>query len=113
MTPQSGTYVRALTEKEIADIFETRLLLESHVTRLAAARIEPERLRRLRVAFRRLAPHGRGFDESIFDDFNELDSMFHSNIYEAAGNDVMSGLLLNLLEKVRWMRSPSPPRRSA
>ena len=113
VTPQSGTYVRALTEKEIGDIFETRLLLESHVTRLAAERIEPERLRRLRVAFRRLAPQGRVLDEGIFDDFNELDSMFHSNIYEAAGNEVMHGMLLNLLEKVRWIKKsfPSTPRR--
>ena len=113
VSPQSGTYVRALTEQEIKDIIDCRLLLETHVTRLAAERIDAEQLRRLRVAFRRLAPQGKEFAQEIFDDFNELDSMFHSTIYQAAGNETMAGILLNLLEKVRWIKKsfPSTPKR--
>jgi GntR family transcriptional regulator, rspAB operon transcriptional repressor len=113
VSPQSGTYVRSLSEKEIGDIFETRLLLETHVTRTAAANMDAERLRKLRVAFRRLAPHGKAFESDIFDDFNELDSMFHSSIYEAAGNTLITAILLNLLEKVRWIKKsfPSTPKR--
>lgn len=114
VSPQSGTYVRALSEKEIGDIFESRLLLEAHVTRLAAANIDAERLRRLRVAFRRMVPQGRALDGAdVFADFNELDNMLHASIYEAAGNEVMAGMLFNLLEKVRWIKNsfPSTPRR--
>ena len=113
VSPQSGTYVRALTEREMKDIIECRLLLETHVTRLAARNMEAEQLRRLRVAFRRLAPQGREFSGDVFEDFNELDSMFHTTIYEAAGNEAMTGILFNLLEKVRWIKKsfPSTPRR--
>ncbi len=113
VSPQSGTYVKAPSEREIEDIFETRLLLETHVTSAAARNIDAEQLRRLRVAFRRLAPQGKEFAQEIFDDFNELDSMFHSTIYQAAGNETMAGILLNLLEKVRWIKKsfPSTPKR--
>lgn len=113
VSPQSGTYVRTLTEREMRDIIECRLLLETHVTRLAARHIEAEQLRRLRVAFRRLAPQGRELPNDVFEDFNELDSMFHTTIYQAAGNEAMAGILLNLLDKVRWIKKsfPSTPRR--
>ena len=113
VSPQSGTYVRALTEQEIRDIIDCRLLLETHVTRLAATHIEAEQLRRLRVAFRRLAPQGRELSSGVFEDFDELDSMFHTTIYQAAGNAAMTGILFNLLEKVRWIKKsfPSTPKR--
>ena len=113
VSPQSGTYVRALTDREIRDIIDCRLLLETHVTRLAAKNMEAEQLRRLRVAFRRLAPQGREFSQDVFEAFNELDSMFHTTIYEAAGNETMTGILFNLLEKVRWIKRsfPSTPKR--
>jgi DNA-binding GntR family transcriptional regulator len=114
VSPQSGTYVRQLSEREIEDIFECRLLLETHVTRLAAKRIDAEELRRLRVAFRRLAPKGKGdFPQDLFDDFSALDSLFHATVYRAAGNGLMAGILMNLLEKAQWLKksSPSTPRR--
>jgi DNA-binding GntR family transcriptional regulator len=113
VSPQSGTYVRSLTEREIRDIIDCRLLLETHVTRLAALHMEAEQLRKLRVAFRRLAPQGRELANDVFEDFDALDSMFHSTIYQAAGNETMAGILLNLLEKVRWIKKsfPSTPKR--
>jgi DNA-binding GntR family transcriptional regulator len=114
VTPQSGTYVKALSEQEIHDIFEYRVLLETHVVRQAVARISDDTLRKLRSAFRRLAPSGEeAFDQDVFEDFNELDSTLHSTIYRAAGNTLITDSLLNLLEKLRWLKnmSPSPPAR--
>jgi DNA-binding GntR family transcriptional regulator len=114
ISPQSGTYVKSLTEQEIHDIFELRLLLETHVTKLATARITTDTLRKLRTAFSRVAPQGNAeFDQDVFDDFNELDSQLHSTIYRAAGNKLITDSLLNLLEKLRWLKqiSPSPPQR--
>jgi DNA-binding GntR family transcriptional regulator len=101
VSPQSGTYVRSLTEREIRDIIDCRLHMEA------------EQLRKLRVAFRRLAPQGRELANDVFEDFDALDSMFHSTIYQAAGNETMAGILLNLLEKVRWIKKsfPSTPKR--
>lgn len=115
VSPQSGTYVKSLSEREIHDLIETRLLLESHVTSAAARNIDEAELRRLRRAFRRLAPQGRAAEQAMesVEEFNELDSMFHSTIYRAAGNALVTGLLLNLLEKARWLKRtfPSTPKR--
>ncbi|QRQ86363.1 GntR family transcriptional regulator [Cupriavidus oxalaticus] len=114
VSPQSGTYVRSLTEQEIHEIFEYRLLLETYVTRQAATRMTEDTLRKLRVAFRRFMPHSDAdFEADAFDDFNELDSLFHSTIYRTAGNGLMTDSLLNLLDKLRWLKkmTPSPPLR--
>jgi DNA-binding GntR family transcriptional regulator len=114
VSPQSGTYVRSLTEQEIHDLFDCRLLLETHVTRLAARNMDAEQVRKLRVALRRLKPRGNGEPaQDVFDDFNEFDSMFHSTIYRTAGNALITGILLILLEKAQWLKksSPSTPRR--
>ncbi|HET7730318.1 MAG TPA: GntR family transcriptional regulator [Usitatibacter sp.] len=114
VSPQSGTYVRALTEGEIHDIFECRLLLETHATRLAAKNMSEEDLRKLRTAFRRLAPQGGdALGPDVFDDFNALDSMFHATVYRAAGNAIINDILMNLLEKAQWLKksSPSTPER--
>jgi DNA-binding GntR family transcriptional regulator len=113
VNPQSGTYVRTPTEGEIHDIFETRLLLETHVTRVAARHMDPARLRKLRAAFRRLAPRGDASREGLPGDFNRLDSLFHSTIYHAAGNELIEAMLVNLLDKARWLKNafPSPPKR--
>ena len=111
VTPQSGTYVRRPSEDEIREIFEFRLLLETHVTRLAAKNMSDSELARLRKMYRRLSPEEGA--EADFDDFNELDSLVHASIYKAANNRVMTGTLLNLLEKVKWLKksSPSSPER--
>ena len=114
VSPQSGTYVKRLSEAEIKEIYDFRLLLEIHATRLAAQNMTSEQLRKLRTAFRRLAPQaGDRFDEAMFDDINELDAMFHAAVYRASGNSLITGILLNLLEKVQWLKkaAPSPPAR--
>ena len=113
VNPQSGTYVRVPTEREIHDIFETRLLLEAHVTRTAARSMDPEALARLRADFRRLAPRGREPGPRAVEAFNRLDSLFHGAIYRAAGNQLVTSILVNLLEKARWLKNafPSPPKR--
>ena len=114
VSPQSGTYVKLLSEQEIHDIFEYRLLLETHVTKLAAIRISELTLRKLKTALHRIAPQGETpFNADVFDDFNEFDSLFHSTVYKAAGNALITDNLLNLLDKVRWLKkaTPSPPAR--
>jgi GntR family transcriptional regulator, rspAB operon transcriptional repressor len=113
VNPQSGTYVRMPTEREIHDIFETRLLLETHVTRTAARSMDPGDLRELRAEFRRLAPRANLSGARAVDAFNRLDSLFHGAIYRAAGNALVTSILLNLLEKARWLKNafPSPPKR--
>jgi len=114
ISPQSGTYVRRPTEAEIAEIYDLRLLLETHATRQAAHNISAAQLDDLRREFRRRMPQqGEKIDERMFDDINELDAIFHATVYGAAGNSLVTNILLNLFEKVTWLKkaSPSPPAR--
>lgn len=107
VSPQSGTYVKSPGEEEIREIFEFRLLLEIHVTRLAALNLDETELKKLRKMYKRLAPES-GAEADSFDDYNELDSLFHATIYGAANNRLMTDALLNLLDKVRWLKKSSP-----
>jgi len=105
VSPQSGTYVKALNEQEVKEIFEFRLLLETYVARMAAVKMTPEQLRKLRLGLRRLAPlDGEGFEQITFEEFDEFDSLVHAMMYQAAGNTLVSEVLLNLLEKAQWLK---------
>jgi len=110
VSPQSGTYIKSLSEKEIQDLLGLRLLLETHVTELAARAIGDDDLRKLRRAFVAFCPAGvSNLDESAFDDFNEFDSLVHLTIYRAAGNALITEILTNLLDKVQWLKSTTRP----
>jgi DNA-binding GntR family transcriptional regulator len=113
VSPQSGSYVKSLSEQEMREIFDFRHLLETHVARLAAQNIHDKQLRKLRTALRRAKPlDSDGYDKETFDEFDSFDSLVHSTLYEAGGNSLMTSALLNLLEKAQWLKqatSPSTP----
>jgi DNA-binding GntR family transcriptional regulator len=100
VSPQSGTYVKSLSPKDIEDVIELRLLLEMHVAGIAARRIGDAELCRLRQALTTLGPR---IVKGGMEEFTELDDQIHSAIYEAAGNQLIAGLLQTLREKARWV----------
>jgi DNA-binding GntR family transcriptional regulator len=100
VSPQSGTYVKSLSAKDIEEVIELRLLLEMHVAATAARQIEDDELRRLQQVLGTLAPR---IVKGELEAFMELDDEIHSAIYEAAGNQLIAGLLQTLREKVRWI----------
>ena len=113
VSPQSGTYVKLLSEVEIAEIYDLRLLLETYATRQAALNMSAERIEELHREFRRRMPAKGERFHAQFDDINELDAMFHAAVYQSAGNALVRNILLNLFEKVTWLKkaSPSSPER--
>jgi len=114
VSPQSGSYVKQLNAQEMKEIFDFRLLLETHVAGLAAQNITDEQLRKLKVGLRRARPlEGEGYDQLTFDEFDTFDSMVHATIYEAGGNSLIGSVLQNLLEKAQWLKrsTPSTPAR--
>jgi DNA-binding GntR family transcriptional regulator len=115
VSPQSGSYIKSLTEAEMRELFDFRLLLETHVARLAAQNIGDDQLRRLKTALRHARPAANGgYDKLTFDEFDAFDSLVHSTIYDAGGNSLISAVLRNLLEKAQWLKqgtSPSTPAR--
>lgn len=104
VSPQSGTYVRGLTTKEIDDVLEIRLVLESHVAAVAAHRISEAELRRLRRAYNACGP---SVTNDRIEDYLEVDLQVHLAIYKAAGNELIQQSLINLIDKIRWIRRAS------
>ena len=107
ISPQSGTYIKTLSDKEIADLLDLRLLLETHVAERAAQSIEEHDLRRLRRALVSFSP--RDLSERAFDEFNEFDSLLHLTLCRAAGNGLITEILANLLDRVQWLKTSAQP----
>jgi DNA-binding GntR family transcriptional regulator len=104
ISPQTGTFVRGLSDSEITEILETRLVLESYLAGRAAKKITDHDLAKLRAAF---SVFGEGVASDKLDDYLELDLQFHLAIYKAAGNQLITGILVNLIDKIRWIRRGS------
>ena len=106
ISPQSGTFVRGLSDSEITEILEARLVLESYLAGRAAKMMSDAELTRLRNAF---SAFGKRVPADRLDGYLELDLQFHLAIYAAAGNQLIAGILVNLIDKVRWIRRGSAP----
>jgi DNA-binding GntR family transcriptional regulator len=104
ISPQSGTFVRGLSAEEINEIFEARLLLESYLAGRAARTMSEQEMAKFRRAF---AAFGKRVSAERVDEYLELDLQFHLAIYKAAANSVLADVLLNLIDKVRWIRRAS------
>lgn len=104
ISPQSGTFVRGLSDDEITEILETRMVLESHLAGLAAKKITQTELIQLRAAF---SAFGKRVSSDRLDAYLELDLQFHLAVYKAAGNLLIAGILINLIDKIRWIRRAS------
>jgi DNA-binding GntR family transcriptional regulator len=101
ISPQSGTFVKALTNRDIEEVTELRTVLEMHATRVAAERILAKDLKALKMGFDTLGPSiASGSSER----FIELDNQLHQTIYKAAGNELVHNILTNLRDKVQWIR---------
>ena len=81
-----GAFVRQVTLDEACEIYETRAALEGMIGRLAAKRIRPTQLQRLREIVKRMHAAGRTLDA---DAYFPLNIEFHELLGEAAGNQVL------------------------
>lgn len=104
VSPQSGTFIRGLSDDEIRELLETRMVLEPHLAGLAAKRATDAELGRMRAAF---AAFGDRVTHDRLDEYLALDLHFHMSVYDAARNKLIADFLLNLIDKVRWIRRGS------
>jgi DNA-binding GntR family transcriptional regulator len=100
--PQQGTFVRKFSAADIAAMSELRLLLEGHAASVAAQKVTSSELALVRSKFEALKVRGA---EQHFDEFLALDDMFHALVYRAAGNPLVTEILKNLRDQIRWLRA--------
>lgn len=96
--PSRGVIVHAPDASEIEDVFVVREALDALAARLAAHRITPSELARLRVivdAMREAIRSGRREQVVV------ANQRFHDVIYAAAGNDMLARVASDLRDFVR------------
>lgn len=105
-----GARVRAITRKEIEDLFQVFEELEVLATRLAASRLTPETLARLASLLGMMRHAARtGNVRQYF----RLNTVMHGIVYGASGNAKLAQLLRNLGQQVtrlRYMALATPGR---
>lgn len=79
-----GVFVRQVSLEEASEIYEVRAALEAQIGRLAAARIKPGQLERLRAIVKRMRAAARDA-EAYF----RLNIEFHEALAEAGGNQAL------------------------
>ncbi|MHB1838106.1 MAG: GntR family transcriptional regulator [Solirubrobacteraceae bacterium] len=85
-----GTFVTyRLTPEEAELVYDVRLVLEPHLTGLAAARMTPETLAQIESVLARFVD---ALDAAEPREAGQLDADFHMAIYEASGSELLSVL---------------------
>jgi DNA-binding GntR family transcriptional regulator len=106
--PRIGYFTAQPTVKDIQDLFEFRLILESGSARLATARIGQDDLRALEHMEGTYVPG----DPSTYLPWIQYNREFHYRIAMAAGNVELAkviGQVLDRLQRAQWLRLDLPP----
>lgn len=100
--PNKGVFVRELSPKDVQDIYETRLLLESAAAKDAAGRIDSNELKKI---LERMVQLGKkqGFS---FESVREIGSRFHRLIVVSSGNRIMTEILDRMEALIEVSRIP-------
>lgn len=83
ITSRKGTYVKDITEKDIHEIEEFRIILECGAVDIIARRITDEQLEMLERRYKETLIPERSFD---YTKFMQKDSLFHLEIMKLADN---------------------------
>ncbi|MGH2403657.1 MAG: GntR family transcriptional regulator, partial [bacterium] len=94
LLPNRGAVVRELSVRDIREVYQIRIELEGLTARLAAPRVSPEQLERLR---RLMALMSRTVEQDDIQRLLELNKDFHHTCYESADN----ARLLRMIQDLR------------
>lgn len=95
--PRRGYRVTPITLKDIHDVFELRLMLEPTAARMAAGKVNAQRLRMLDEACR------NGYQPSDVKSvtrFLDANKAFHVAIAQATGNSRLANMIAQLLDQM-------------
>ena len=93
---RQGNMVSPITLRDVQEIFQLRLVLEVTAIRLAAGKVDPERIRQLNKAVHAGYTPGDGQSESTYLRANRE---FHQYVARCSGNQRLAALLNDLMEQ--------------
>lgn len=105
ITSRTGTYVKSITEADINEILQTRLILETAVIEEIAGKITDEQLQALKDLYRKgvslvVNPN----DNESYKAFMEYDSQFHISFFNIMGNKRLLHIYKNLNAHMQMVR---------
>lgn len=102
ITPYKEAVVRPLSRQDIEEIYAIRRVLEVYAVQLACERISPAQLAGLEANVAESEELVDSGDEAGFADLN---SDFHTRIFEASGNERLALLCTSLWEQCKYYRT--------
>jgi DNA-binding GntR family transcriptional regulator len=103
LRPRQGAFVHQPTVREADEVFSVRTLLEVESTRLAAQNIDEQTIKRLSEILEAGNEALRVADER---ELVKLNSTFHGEVTDTAGNRVLADILHRLDARIRWYFAP-------
>lgn len=104
IVPRKGPVVTAITEQEAAELYELRVLLESHAARQFAIKASDAEIGALRAAVQELRNAAESTNK---EDLLRAKAKFYQVLLAGCGNSVMADVLGTLLSRVNRLRSAS------
>jgi len=99
-----GVFVRQVSLDEANEIYEVRAALEGMAGRLAAKRIRPEQLERMRALVKKMQAVSRRVGQAGTAAYFPLNVQFHALLLEAAGNRVLDANYRRLVNELDLYR---------
>jgi DNA-binding GntR family transcriptional regulator len=114
LEPHRGAHVRTLSEGDLREIFDVRLMFETHALRAAASRLDAERLRPLREA---VSDAAAALAAGTMEPWHQASLRFHDGLVGLAANAHLARLYAELKVALRRYQVsliglPQQPRRS-
>lgn len=102
--PRKGAVVASLSERDVAEFYAIKSILEGYAARIAAERLSDKDLERLEAINERLEKLAKEGDVKTF---FRVHNEFHDLFIKAAGNDKLSDLITQLMMKFNRPRLAS------
>ncbi len=96
--PDQGVRVSEWSLRDIDEVFEIRVLLESYIARRAATRIHADDIEKLRLYTQKMEPQNNLPLDDMLEQRSAANSAFHNLLVEAAGNIRLHRILQVMIE---------------
>lgn len=96
--PDQGVRVSAWSLRDIDEVFEIRVLLESYIASRAATRIQPDDIEKLRFYTQQMESQQNLPLDAMLEQRSAANSAFHNLLVEAAGNNRLHRILQVMIE---------------
>jgi DNA-binding GntR family transcriptional regulator len=104
LLPNRGAVVRRVTEKDVREICQVRLILECEATRCAVGRAEPSALDALAEDLKGLMARSPTPEDELIRQARAVDSRLHDLVASSCGNDFLANELGRLMILFRAFR---------